>query len=93
MSKYLMTIDAGTGSVRAVIFDLKGVEIACVSREWEHTEDPLYPGSMNFDIDKNWKLTCECISDVLHLSKISSDEIVAITTTSMREAIVLYDKD
>lgn len=93
MSKYLMTIDAGTGSVRAVIFDLKGVEIACVSREWEHIEDPLYPGSMNFDIEKNWKLTCECISGVLQLSKISSDKIVAITTTSMREAIVLYNKD
>lgn len=93
MGKYLMTIDAGTGSVRAVIFNLKGEEISCISREWEHKEDPKYRGSMNFDIEFNWNLTCKCINEAISKAKINSNEIIAITTTSMREAIVLYDKN
>ena len=58
--KTLMAIDAGTGSVRAVLFDLEGHQLGCVSREWYHKEDK-YPGSMNFDWVNNWELTKECI--------------------------------
>ena len=70
MGKYLMTIDAGTGSVRAVIFNLKGEEISCISREWEHKEDPKYRGSMNFDIEFNWNLTCKCINEAISKAKL-----------------------
>lgn len=47
--KYLLAIDAGTGSVRAVLFDTIGNQIACCQQEWEHKEDPRWPGSMDFD--------------------------------------------
>lgn len=40
MSKYLMAIDAGTGSVRAVIFDISGNQISAYSREWDHKTIP-----------------------------------------------------
>ena len=40
MAKYLMAIDAGTGSVRAVLFDLAGNQLSCSQHEWEHSEDP-----------------------------------------------------
>ena len=49
MAKYLMAIDAGTGSVRAVLFDLEGNQLGCSQQEWEHAENPRYPGSMDFD--------------------------------------------
>ena len=52
--QYLMAIDAGTGSVRAVLFDPDGNQIGCVQKEWEHREDPRYPGSMDFDWVHNW---------------------------------------
>jgi autoinducer 2 (AI-2) kinase len=93
MQKYLMAVDAGTGSVRAILFDLKGNQIGVVSREWTHKEDPRWPGSMDFDWKHNWKLTCECIRGVLKETKINPEEIAAIATTSMREGIVLYDKE
>lgn len=38
--KYLMAIDAGTGSVRAVLFHTDGTQASCVQQEWEHKEDP-----------------------------------------------------
>lgn len=93
MSKYLMAIDAGTGSVRAVIFDTKGNQIGVTQHEWEHKEDPRYPGSMDFNVDYNWNLTTQCIKEVISTTGISSKDILSIATTSMREGIVLYDKN
>jgi len=34
--KYLMAIDAGTGSLRAVIFDTLGKQISMHQEEWSH---------------------------------------------------------
>ena len=91
--QYLMAIDAGTGSVRAVIFSLDGEQTGCVQREWEHKEDPRYPGSMDFDWTHNWDLARECVQGVLKETSIAPEQIAAVSTTCMREGIVLYDKD
>lgn len=91
--KYLLAVDAGTGSVRAVLFDLEGRQTACVQQEWDHKEDPRYPGSMDFDWNYNWSLTCRCIRGVLEQSGAAPDEIAAVSTTCMREGIVLYNKE
>ena len=93
MAKYLMAIDAGTGSIRAVLFDLEGNQIACSQQEWSHIEDPKYPGSMNFDWVNDWKLAKQCIAGAIKESGIESAEIAAISTTCMREGIVLYDRE
>ena len=53
---YLMALDAGTGSIRAVIFDLEGNQIAVGQAEWRHLAVPDVPGSMEFDLNKNWQL-------------------------------------
>ena len=68
----LLAIDAGTGSVRAVLFDLEGRQLGCVQREWTHRQDPRYPGSMDFDWATNWALACECVHGVLQESKVSA---------------------
>ncbi|MEM1484385.1 autoinducer-2 kinase [Oscillospiraceae bacterium PP1C4] len=93
MSKYLMAIDAGTGSVRAVLFDTAGNQLFVSQREWEHKEDPRYPGSMDFDWVHNWSLASGCVREVLKESNIDPAEIAGIATTSMREGIVLYDEN
>ena len=89
---YLMALDAGTGSVRAVIFDLEGNQIAAAQREWTHLSDPDIPGSMEFDLPRNWQLTCDCIRQSLLKAQIQPEQIAAISTCSMREGIVLYDE-
>ncbi|MBU3188374.1 autoinducer-2 kinase [Clostridium bowmanii] len=93
MNKYLMAVDAGTGSVRALLFDLFGKQIGCVQQEWTHNEDPRWPGSMDFDWTHNWESACSCILGVIHETKIDPSEISALSTTCMREGIVMYDKD
>lgn len=39
---YLMALDAGTGSIRAVIFDLEGNQIAVGQAEWRHGRSWFY---------------------------------------------------
>ena len=91
--KYLMAIDAGTGSVRAVIFDTEGNQISVSQQEWTHIEEEGVPNSMTFDTSKNWEITRECIQASIAKANIDADDILALSATSMREGIVLYDKE
>ena len=88
--QFLMAVDAGTGSVRAVLFRADGTQIGCVQQEWEHREDPRYPGSMDFDWTRNWQLACGCIRGVIEETGVRPEQIAAVSTTCMREGIVLY---
>ena len=50
---YILAIDAGTGSGRAVLFDSQGNQVAVGQEEWTHKSDPRYPNSMGFDVINN----------------------------------------
>ena len=89
--KYLMALDAGSGSCRSIIFTTEGEEVGSASREWLHPTIPEYPGSQVFETEKNWKLICESTRDALQMANISADEIAAVSATSMRFGSVLYD--
>ncbi|MEG0639258.1 MAG: autoinducer-2 kinase [Clostridia bacterium] len=89
--RYLLAVDAGTGSVRAVLFTEAGHQLGCVQQEWTHAEDPRYTGSMDFDWVHNWELASACIRGVLAETRIEPSQIAAISTTCMREGIVLYN--
>ncbi len=91
--QYLMAIDAGTGSIRAVIFDTNGNQISASQEEWTHLEEENVPNSMSFDFETNWKLTKNCIKNAISKASINPEDILAVSATSMREAIALYDKD
>ncbi len=86
---HLLALDAGTGSGRAVLFDERGQQLAAASREWTHRSEPQHPGSMTFDRDRNWQLLAACIREVL--DQVPDANVVGVSTTSMREGIVLYD--
>lgn len=91
--EYLMAIDAGTGSVRAIIFDIEGNQISLSQQEWTHIEEKGVHNSMRFDTSKNWEITKECIRDSIDKAEINIDDILAVSATSMREGIVLYDRE
>ena len=90
---YLLAIDAGTGSCRAVLFDVDGHQMAMAQREWSHFPEPAYPGSQVFETRANWEHICACIRQVLATPGVTPDSILGLSSTSMREGIVLYDKD
>ncbi len=89
---YLLAVDAGTGSGRAVIFDENGNQITSAQQEWWHEVDPRFPGSMDFDVNGNWSLLSRAIRKAITETGISPSDIRAVSATSMREAIVVYDR-
>ncbi len=91
-NQYLLAIDAGTGSCRAVLFDPDGKQVAMAQREWTHYPQPEYPGSQVFNTRANWMYICDCIRQVLATPGVTPDSILGVSSTSMREGIVLYDK-
>ena len=88
---YLLAIDAGTGSCRALLFTAAGEQVAVSLREWTHHEPPGVPGGQDFDVETNWQLISACIRDALGLADATGADVAAIAATSMREGIVLYD--
>lgn len=93
MEKYLMAVDAGTGSVRVILFNTQGHEIFSSSSEWTHKEDERFPGSMDFDIHNNISIIIHLIKNTISKSHVNPKDILAVSTTSMREAIVLYGEN
>ena len=91
--KYLLAIDAGTGSIRAVLFDINGNQIGVSQKEWVHLQEEGVNDSMSFDFKTNWLLVVYCIKDVISKSDIDSKDILALSSASMREGIVLYDSN
>ena len=68
-------------------------ELSISQREWTHLSEDGVKDSMSFDFEKNWDLVLESIKESISKSKVDPKDIVALSSSSMREGIVLYDKD
>src|SRR5262249_55822772 len=88
---YLLALDAGTGSCRAVLFDLAGRQVALAQREWSHPAVDGIDGSQRFDTAQNWALICACIREVLG-SLTDPRAVLAVGCTGMGGGLVLYDR-
>jgi autoinducer-2 kinase len=88
---YLLAVDAGTGSGRAVLFNTRGEQVAVAQEEWQHKSEVGFPVSMTFETEPNWQLLANAIRRVLHDAKVNTSDVLAVSATSMREGIVLYD--
>lgn len=93
MSTYFLVIDAGTGSIRSIIFDHHGNQIAIAQYEWNHISEDGVTGSMGFDFVHGWELAKRCIRESIAQSKIDPSHIVSVSASSMREGIIVYDED
>ena len=89
---YLLAIDAGTGSCRALLFTENGEQVATSLREWTHHEPPDAPDGQDFDVAANWLLIAACIRDALRAAGATGADVAAVAATSMREGIVLYNE-
>ena len=90
--RYLLAIDAGTGSCRAVLFDQTGRQVAAGQREWTHNEPPGVPGGQDFDVTGGWIAIGGCVREALGNAGATGRDVAAVAATSMREGIVLYDR-
>lgn len=89
--RLLLAVDAGTGSCRAVVVDPDGAQVAIAQREYSHHGLPGVDGSQVFDTGTNWRLICECVREALASLDGGAGAVKAVSATSMREGMVLYD--
>ena len=67
--EYLLALDGGTGSFRAILFQKDGVQKAIEQIEWEHPVYDEYPGSVGFDFEKDWEIIQKCIKNLIQKNK------------------------
>lgn len=91
MKKYILAIDQGTTSTRAILFD-HHKNIMGISQKEGHLFYP-YPGWVELDANEIWTCTLAVIADVLQKTHIDPSEIEAIGITNQRETTVLWDKN
>ena len=73
--EYLLALDGGTGSFRAILFQKDGVQKAIEQIEWEHPVYEEYPGSVGFDFEKNWEIIQCCIRNLIEKNNITCENI------------------
>ena len=90
MKKYILAIDAGTTSSRAILFDKKGTQIA--TSQFEFTQ--IFPKEswVEHDPIEIWETQLKAIKDVVNLAKIGFNEIDSIGITNQRETTVVWNK-
>lgn len=91
MKKYIMAIDQGTTSTRAIIFDKSGEVIKIAQKEF--TQYFPNPGWVEHDANEIWITTLAVISEVLLSSQIPPQEVASIGITNQRETTVVWDKN
>lgn len=90
MSEYIITIDAGTTSERAIIFDKKGAIVDSSQKEFEQFYPK--PGWVEHSPLEIWETQKFTINDVLEKRKINASEIAAIGITNQRETTIVWDR-
>lgn len=90
---HVIALDAGTGSLRAVLFDDHGHEVAVAARPWTHQPEPGIPGSMTFTTNDNFTLLLDVLTEVVDRHPDLRHDITAISSASMREGLVVLDAD
>lgn len=91
MKKYILALDQGTTSCRAIIFDKQG-KIVSVSQK-EFTQTYPNPGWVEHNAKEIWETQKEVMLEVVKNNGISPEDISAIGITNQRETAVVWDKN
>jgi len=90
MSEYILAIDQGTTSSRALLFDHGGNVVSQTQRQFaQHFPQP---GWVEHDALEIWTGVQACIADVLASEPMRAGQIAAIGITNQRETTVVWDR-
>lgn len=90
MKKYVLAIDAGTTSNRAVLVDHSGKIVQTSQREFEQIFPE--PGWVEHDPEEIWATQKFVIRDVMKKKKINASDIEAIGITNQRETTIVWNR-
>jgi len=91
---FLASIDAGTGSIRALVYNIKSKKIVFSQDEWLYQPDPKGPeGSLLFNPDDFFQKSIKVFIEALKKSDLPGNPVGAITFTSMRDGVIFLDQN
>ncbi len=91
MKKYILALDQGTTSSRAILFDTEQ-NIAGVSQR-EFTQYFPKDGWVEHDPEEIWRTERAVMENVLRESGVRASEVLAVGITNQRETTVLWDRE
>jgi glycerol kinase len=91
MADYILAIDQGTTSTRAIIFDRSGSIVS--SGQLEHEQIFPRAGWVEHDPMEIWRNTREVIGQALGKADLTRHDIAAVGITNQRETAVVWDKN
>lgn len=91
MKKYILTLDEGTTSARAVLFDKGGNAVSAAQREFKQ----IYPqpGFVEHDPVEIFSVQYAAVTEAITAIGASADEIAAVGVTNQRETTIIWDKN
>ena len=90
MSKYIIALDQGTTSCKALLVDLNGNIIHTTQKEFPQ----IFPkaGWVEHNANVIWETLYQMMINLLKESKVSADQILSIGITNQRETVVVWDR-
>ncbi|WP_017257718.1 glycerol kinase GlpK [Pedobacter arcticus] len=88
--KYILALDQGTSSSRAMIFDKQGKQISLSQKEFNQ----IYPqkGWVEHDPLEIWESQLHVAKEALKQENLSATDIAAVGITNQRETTIIWDK-
>ncbi|WP_341655576.1 glycerol kinase GlpK [Blattabacterium cuenoti] len=90
MKKYVLSLDQGTTSSRAIIFDRVGKIISIAQREI--TQIYPHPGWVEHNAEEIWSTQASVALEAILKANLEGGNIVSIGITNQRETTVVWDK-
>lgn len=91
MERFILAIDQGTTSSRAVLVNKSGEIIGNAQQEFkQHFPES---GWVEHDALEIWNSVLACIAEVLRKADVSPEQVAGIGITNQRETTVVWDKD
>ena len=90
MPDYLLAIDQGTTSTRAIVFDAALAPVATAQQEFAQ----IYPapGLVEHDPEDIWATTIATVRDAMAKAGVGAGDIAALGITNQRETTVVWDR-
>ncbi|WP_211653356.1 glycerol kinase GlpK [Planococcus alpniumensis] len=88
---YIMAIDQGTTSSRAVLFNHKGEIVGTGQQEFEQFFPK--PGWVEHDANEIWTSVLACMAGALRKADVEANQIAGIGITNQRETAVVWDRN
>ena len=87
---YILALDQGTTSSRAIVFDLNGDIIASAQQEFRQIFPA--PGWVEHDPVEIWQSQLQVARDVLARAKLNAGQVAALGITNQRETTVVWER-